>query len=405
MGILLSKQLRQVCDEPWQLPGERIVEQGMDGLADDRLSRAAEDVSAQPVALRSLSACVRPSNLWVILAACLLSTGCHSIGLRKEQTTPLPPVQAPRELAKMALPDYTIEPPDVLQIEVTRMTPREVQKIGPLDILLIQSTATLRDQPISGPYVVGSDGAVNLGAAYRSVQIAGMTTQEAQRAIETHLRQFLNEPVVTLSTIQTSGKQSITGEYLVGPDGTVNLGVYGRVFVTGCTIEMARARIEQHLSRYLLSSEVSVDVTGYNSKTYYIITEGAGFGDGVSRFPVTGNETVLDAISQINGLSQVSSKKIWISRPAPQQLGCDQILPVDWVSITKGGSTATNYQVLPGDRIFVAEDHLVAFDTGLGKMLAPMERIFGFTLLGTTTVQAINRFPKGYLTPPGVGVF
>ena len=79
----------------------------------------------------------------------------------------------------------------------------------------------------------------------------------------------------------------------------------------------ARQRIEAHLSQMLRSPEVSVDVVGYNSKTYYIITEGAGFGDGVNRFPVTGNETVLDAISQINGLSQVSSKKIWVCGPLP----------------------------------------------------------------------------------------
>jgi polysaccharide biosynthesis/export protein len=345
---------------------------------------------------------VRP---WVLLIICLLATGCHSFGLRKQQTIPLPPVDVPRELSKVALPEYVIEPPDILLIEVSRMVPRDVQRIGPLDILLIQATNTLRDQPISGPFVVGSDGTVNLGAAYRSVQVAGMTAPEAQKAIEGHLRQFLNAPVVTVSTFQSSSKQPISGEYLVGPDGTVNLGVYGRVFITGCTVQMARQRIEAHLSRVLLAPEVSVDVSGYNSKMYYIITEGGGFGDGVNRFPVTGNETVLDAISQINGLSQVSSKKIWISRPAPQAVGCDQVLPVDWVAITKGGSTATNYQIMPGDRIFVAEDHLVAFDTGLGKLLAPMERIFGFTLLGTTTVQTINRFPKGYLTPPGTGVF
>ena len=87
-------------------------------------------------------------------------------------------------------------------------------------------------------------------------------------------------------------------------------------------------------------------------------------------------------------------------RPAPGHIGCDQVMPVDWVAITKGGSTTTNYQILPGDRIFVAEDHLIAFDTGLGKLLAPAEHVLGFTLLGTQTVQAVNRFPKGYLIPP-----
>jgi hypothetical protein len=127
-----------------------------------------------------------------------------------------------------------------------------------------------------------------------------------------------------------------------------------------------------------------------------VVTEGAGFGDNIARFPVTGNETVLDAVSQINGLSRLSSKDIWIARPAPSGVGCDQILPVDIEAIMKGGSTATNYQVLPGDRVFIAQDQWIAADSIIGKITAPFERIFGFTLLGTSVVQQINRFPFGF---------
>jgi hypothetical protein len=65
-------------------------------------------------------------------------------------------------------------------------------------------------------------------------------------------------------------------------------------------------------------------------------------------------------------------------------------LPVDWIAITKGASTATNYQIMPGDRIFIAEDHMVATDTTLGKFLAPFERILGITLLGSETVQSVG---------------
>ena len=66
-------------------------------------------------------------------------------------------------------------------------------------------------------------------------------------------------------------------------------------------------------------------------------------------------ETVLDAISQIQGLTQVSSKRIWIARPQPGGTPHDEILPVNWQEIAKGAATAMNYQVLPGDRIFVVD--------------------------------------------------
>jgi hypothetical protein len=89
-------------------------------------------------------------------------------------------------------------------------------------------------------------------------------------------------------------------------------------------------------------------------------------------------------------LSAVSSKKIWIKRPAPDPLGPDLILPVDWCAITQGDSTATNYQLLPGDRVYVKADPLISFDNFVAKVLAPVERIFGVTLLGSETVRSLE---------------
>jgi protein involved in polysaccharide export with SLBB domain len=166
------------------------------------------------------------------------------------------------------------------------------------------------------------------------------------------------------------------------------------VYVTGLTVPQAQAAIEHQLSRFLEDPKVTVDVFAYNSKVYYVITEGAGFGDNVVRRPVTGNETVLDAVADIGGLSQLSSKKLWISRPAPGQVGCEQILPINWDELTRGAVTTTNYQLMPGDRLFIAEDKLVKLDSVVSKLTRPFERIFGFTLLGTQTIGRLNQLPN-----------
>ena len=102
-----------------------------------------------------------------------------------------------------------------------------------------------------------------------------------------------------------------------------------------------------------------------------------------------GNETVLDAIAQIQGLEQVSSKKIWVARPS-RTTGNVRILPVDWFAITESASPHTNYQILPGDRVFIAEDKWVAWDTRLAKLTAPFERIMGFTLLSVGTATRLS---------------
>ena len=181
------------------------------------------------------------------------------------------------------------------------------------------------------------------------------------------------------------------GQYLVAPDGTVNLRQCGTVQVMGMTIAEAKAALEKHLSKYYDSPEVVVDVIAYNSKVYYVITEGAGLGDNVRRIPITGKETVLDALAAINGLSQVSSKKMWLARPSASNAEKGTTLPIDYAGITQRGATATNYQIMPGDRIFIAEDRAAALNNWLTKMTMPIERVMGVLSLGASTIESIQK--------------
>ena len=335
-----------------------------------------------------------------VLAGChVLETDNQNFGAyyepSLEQQVP-PAMEPPRELAKMSLPAYRLEPPDLVQLEIVKLVPLPPYRVEIYDVLQINVVGTLLDQPINGMFLVEGEGTVNLGPAYGSVRIVGMTIPEATRTIDVHLRQILKEPEVAVQLAQASGMQPLNGVYLIGPDGTLNLRQYGTVHVAGKTLTEAKLAVEAHLRQFLDSPVVWLDVASYNSKVYYIITEGAGQGDNVVRVPVTGNETVLDAIAQINGLSQLSSKRIWIARPAPGGFGCEQILPVRWDDITRGGLAATNYQIMPGDRVFVAEDSTIALTNYLAKITAPVERIFGFTSLGTSTVRQFQTLGRGY---------
>jgi protein involved in polysaccharide export with SLBB domain len=215
--------------------------------------------------------------------------------------------------------------------------------------------------------------------------------EEAQVAIRNHLSRVIRNPQVAVALGQSRTIQQVRGEHLVRPDGTIGLGTYGGVYVAGLTLPQAKCAIEKYLSQFILNPEISLDVSAYNSKVYYIIADGAGYGQQVYRFPATGNETVLDAISNIGGLPVVSSKRyIWVARPSPPGHGCYQVLPVDWAAITQGGATETNYQLLPGDRIYVKSDCLIHLDNALAKIISPIERLLGVTLLGAATVDSIQ---------------
>jgi polysaccharide export outer membrane protein len=197
--------------------------------------------------------------------------------------------------------------------------------------------------------------------------------------------------------------QEVKGPHLVRPDGTVGVGIYGNIYVAGLTLDEVREAVARVISPRLkdikyddVLKNVSVDVLAYNSQVYYVISDAAGLGDQVVRLPITGNETVLDAIglnpvrgSGSNGLLPVASKKhIWVARPDCH--GRQQILPVDWLGITQRGESGTNYQILPGDRVYVKADCLRTFSTNVDKVLSPIERILGVTLLGSQTVNSIR---------------
>jgi polysaccharide export outer membrane protein len=315
------------------------------------------------------------------------------------------PGPLPVELTPSSHPPYTVAPPDILYIDTLRLIPRPPYRIEPLEQLQIIVTNTIPNQPIQGIYTVGPDGTVNLGFGYRYVRIVGMTVDEAQTEIARHLGTILRDPQVSITLLQYRGLQQARGQHLVRQDGTISLGTYGSVYVAGLTLGQIKTVVQDHLSRYFLNPQVSVDVAAYNSKVYYVITDGGGFGQAIFKFPITGNETVLDAVANIQGLPPVASKRrIQVARPAPCGNGCFQVLPVDWRAITEGGQTCTNYQLFPGDRVFVHADRLIAFDNWLSKIYAPIERTLGLLLLTSSTINNFRNNNNGNGTSSFIGV-
>jgi len=358
------------------------------------------------------------SQVCALLLCLATAQGCASHAIDR-QIDMASYAQTPRELDKMSLPVYRVEPPDILLIEaVSNIRPADSPlKAGdtvtvrlqgglPLDVKTDSELYPLEYQYeldreisnkiINGDFLIGADGKIDLGPAYGAVTIEGLNLEQAREALRKHFEQEaeLKDPSFTMFLPDVAGRQAITGEHLIRLDGTISLGIYGNVYVSGMTMPEVKAAVEAHLSTQMHRPEVTVDVLAYNSKVFYVIMDGGGYGEQVLRLPCTGNETVLDAISQVYGLSQVSSKKIWVARPGPSEYDASQVLDVHWRAITREGITTTNYQLFPGDRIYVQADHLMATDIFLGKLLAPVERFFGVTALGVGTVSGIDFYTQ-----------
>ena len=274
---------------------------------------------------------LRPACLFAAL--CLMGIGC--------QTMPVPlsvgPPNVPHENDKVTLPPYVVEPPDILVIQAVRWP------VDPQTFAILKKQDPIRLQP-----------------------------------------------------------QPIEGTHLIRPDGTISLGVYGDVQVAGLTLDQVRENITGFLAYWFGDKPeaflVIVDVAAYNSKKFYIVTDGAGYGEQVFPIPVVGSETVLDAIGHIQGLPAVASRRhVWVARRCPANSPAgdpDAILPVDWIGITQLGDTRTNYQVMPGDRIYVKAQPILTTSNWLQKALAPVQQVLGVTLLGSETVNSIRGIPR-----------
>jgi polysaccharide export outer membrane protein len=328
-----------------------------------------------------------------ILIPALLAAASGCVTHKQEVIIPAPP-PVPRELDKVAHPPYVIEPPDILQIDLVAAVPTARSKLRPNDVIGVVVTNALPNAPITGSYTLGADGTVDLGPPYGAVKVVDLTTTEARTEIETFLTAQLKTPKVTVSLIQTRASQQVRGPHLVRSDGTIGLGTYGSVSVLSMTVQEAKRAIEKHLKDDFDNPEVSVEVVGYNSKIYYVVFDYGGAGQQVVRLPITGNETVLDGIGQLYGLPTVAdAHRIILSRPGPGDCP-PQVFPVDWVGITERGDTRTNYQILPGDRVVVKAYPVVETDVRLARIISPIERILGVTLLGSSTVNSIRTNPN-----------
>ena len=144
---------------------------------------------------------------------------------------------------------------------------------------------------------------------------------------------------------------------VVQSDGVLDLGYAGDVYVSGLTLAQVETKLAQHLDAFAASrgersrgpTEVSTRlVNGSQSKFFYVL----GTVSNQGRFPVTGNENVLDGIIAAGLRSNSLPQKAYLVRPHPNG-AADQILKIDWVGIKERGDATTNYQLFPGDRIVV----------------------------------------------------
>ena len=142
----------------------------------------------------------------------------------------------------------------------------------------------------------------------------------------------------------------LPNDQTVLPDGTIELGPYGRLQVVGLTTEQIEQQVRQVVaSQTPNAGPITVRLLSRQSKVFYILGEVNSPG----AYPITGRETVLDAIIAGGGLTDAADQsRITYTQPTTPD-SCRVVLPVCYREIVQQGNTSTNYQIGPGDRVFV----------------------------------------------------
>ncbi len=270
---------------------------------------------------------------WLALLALFAACGCQTVKTPEEK---IANSNIPSEFKKVSMPDYVVEPPDMMIVEVLEALP---------------------GRPISGERLVRPDGKITLGF-YGDVYVAGLTLPEVKEKIVLHMRKYMQDEALGLLKVDENG------DIITDPKTNKPIQIEPRD-----------------------SDMVFVDVSAYNSKNYYVLGDALVTG----RLPITGNETVLDAINFAGGLTPTAApQNIRLVRPAPPGACCEQVLPINLAAITSGGDPTTNYQLMPGDRIVVYRDPIVRFTVFLDRLAAPFQTVIGSMLQTAFTIRAVK---------------
>jgi polysaccharide biosynthesis/export protein len=184
------------------------------------------------------------------------------------------------------------------------------------------------------------------------------------------LPSYVVEPgdVLLVQPLDLDSPARLPGDQPILPDGTINLGKYGRQQVAGKTLPEIESLINGLVTAQTKDAGfISVRLVSRVSKVYYVLGEVNSAG----AFQLAGRETVLDALMAAGGLTaQASRVNIILTRPSKPN--CPRtVLPVCYRQIVQLGDTTTNYQIAPGDRIYVASKTLTETILGSSHTKSP----------------------------------
>jgi len=166
----------------------------------------------------------------------------------------------------------------------------------------------------------------------------------------------------------------VSGQYIINKEGKIQYEFVGDVVLAGFTKEQAVQFLARKLSAYIIRPEISLKITGYNSKTVYVVGEVAHPG----KIPMHGDTiTVRDALLEAGlpliGSAATDNASIF----TPAETGKVVRKRVNVEALLYKGDLRENYVLRPGDCLYVPATFLAKAMRAISPVTQPVGQIAG----------------------------
>jgi len=186
--------------------------------------------------------------------------------------------------------------------------------------------------------------------------------------------------VLQISSVVVS--EVSTANVLVNPDGTVMLPLFGSVHVAGKTIDEIATVLEYRAREFYSDPDITVNVTGYQSKHVYVFGEVRAPG----RYPYTGSNTILSLLAAAQPSRAADQRRVQVLRPHGDGDGVDR-MTIDLNQWVKRGVTERNALLEEGDIVYVPPNGFAEIGYAMQNLLRPVAPA-SRTVYGMTTVDS-----------------
>ena len=166
----------------------------------------------------------------------------------------------------------------------------------------------------------------------------------------------------------------VCGTYIINQEGKIQYEFVGDVILAGLTKEQATQVLADKLSVYIIKPDVTVKISGYNSKIVYVVGEVATPGRvAMHGDTITVRDALLSAGLPLTGSAATNSASIF----TPSSSGKVIRKKVNVEALLYKGDLRENYVMRPGDCLYVPATFLTKAMRMISPVTTPISQLAG----------------------------